>query len=91
MQDGQRNGDYGNADSPASSENRQVEGNPGNGSPFGRILNGIPSTPNKQVRGGGIRDCFPTTISELPKAEGLGLPGMTCGGPLALHPVGYAP
>lgn len=53
MQDGQRNGDYGNADSPASSENRQVEGNPGNGSPFGRILNGIPSTPNKQVRGGG--------------------------------------
>ena len=28
---------------------------------------------------------------ELPKAEGLGLPGMTCGGPLALHPVGYAP
>lgn len=52
MQDGQRNGDYGNADSPASPENRQVEGNPGNGSPFGRILNGIPSTPNKQVRGG---------------------------------------
>ena len=66
MQDGQRNGDYGNADSPASSENRQVEGNPGNGSPFGRILNGIPSTPNKQVRGGGgIRDCFPTTISKI--------------------------
>ena len=28
---------------------------------------------------------------ELPKAEGLGLPGMTCGDPLALHPVGYAP
>lgn len=53
MQDGQRNGDYGNADSPASSENRQVEVNPGNGSPFGRILNGISSTPNTQVRGGG--------------------------------------
>lgn len=29
--------------------------------------------------------------SELPKAEGLGLPGMTYGGPLALRPVGYAP
>ena len=66
MQDGQRNGDYGNADSPASPENRQVEGNPGNGSPFGRILNGIPSTPNKRVRGGGgIRDCCPTTISKI--------------------------
>lgn len=30
-------------------------------------------------------------LGELPKAEDLGLPGMTCGGPLALHPVGYAP
>ena len=30
-------------------------------------------------------------LGELPKAEGLGLPGMTCGGPLALRPVGYAP
>ena len=65
MQDGQRNGDYGNADSPASPENRQVEGNPGNGTPFGRILNGIPSTPNKQVRGGAFVIAFPLQSVKL--------------------------
>ena len=53
MQGGQRNGEYGNTDSPSNPENRQTEENVGNGSPFGRILNGIPSASNKQVRGGG--------------------------------------
>lgn len=65
MQDGQRNGEYGNVDSPANPENRQVEENPGNGSPFGRILNGIPSTPNKQVRGGAFVTAFPLQSAKL--------------------------